>query len=129
MNKKMPMDISLEEVKFSDIRMNSESPRLPKSVNGFTMDELIVYFLFNEALNSIVGSMSMLGWFPTEPIMLQKMYDGTYTVIDGNRRVAACWLMLNVDSKLCPEHIKKIVKEMKKEDVERLKIVPAFINK
>ncbi len=122
-------DITLEEVDFSNIRMNPISPRLPKSVNKFTMDELVIYFLFNEALQPIVGSMSTLGWFPTEPIILQKMYDDTYTVIDGNRRVAACWLMLNTDNPICPQFVIDVVKEMKKEDVEKLRKVTAFVQK
>ena len=121
------MNLTLEEVNFSDVIMNSYSPRLPKSMNGKNIEELIPYFLFNEALSPLVGSLSVLGWFPTEPIILQKMYDNTYTVIDGNRRIAACWLMLNTKNYLCPDFIKEIVNEMDEDKIKNLNTLTAFI--
>jgi len=119
--------INLNEISFSDILMNSNSPRLPTHLKGSTTEGLIPYFLFNESIESLVGSLSVLGWFPTEPLIVQKMYDDKYTVIDGNRRVAACWLMLNTDSNFCPEFIKNIVKTMDPDLLKSLETLSVLV--
>ena len=117
----------LKEVDFDKIDVGFDSPRIPKSIEGKTTEDLVPYFLFHGALAPLVGSLSVLGWFPTEFLILQEKYDGRYTVVDGNRRFIACWLMLHTDNMLCPGFIRDAVREMNEEEVLKLRTLKAMV--
>ena len=119
--------MEIRKIKFDEIDIGSYSPRIPKSLQGGDMESLVPYFIFNEDLNPLVGSMSVLGWFPTEFLIVQEMYDGRYTIIDGNRRLVACWLILNTDNPVCPDFIKKEVEEMSDKDIDRLRELTVMV--
>lgn len=109
-----------KKVHYKDIYFTKDSPRLPKSVkeiakkhikNEDVFDALLPYYLFNEDIEDVIGSMSLLGWFPTEPANVYDVGNGKYKIVDGQRRLIAMWLMHNPDNPLCPEPIKKYINE------------------
>jgi len=109
------------EIDFKDLVFWGESPRIPESLKFQDEDfsKVLPYFMFNMDLESLMGSLIALGWFPTEPLNVIERYDGTYVIRDGNRRYLACWLLLNSEKSM-PNHFKEIADGMTPEQKDRL---------
>lgn len=82
-------------VKIECLKFDPENPRIPSSVNRNDQDAVINWMLKKANLIELMGSIAEKGFFPAEPLLVipTEQNDGTYYVIEGNRRFAALFLL------------------------------------
>jgi hypothetical protein len=79
-------------VQVGKLDFDKENPRFPPEIATATDDVLIERFIRDERLQELVESIGDQGYFPGEPLLVVK--NGTrYTVVEGNRRLAALKLL------------------------------------
>lgn len=75
-----------------DLDFDKENPRFPRDIGGAPVKVLIERFIRDERLLEIVQSIGDQGFFPGEPLLVVKN-GRRYTVVEGNRRLAALKLL------------------------------------
>src|SRR6266478_5638397 len=79
--------------------LDEENPRLSSSGNGTSQDELLKVLWTEMAVSEVAISIATNGFFEEEPLFVvprpRPAVDGklTYTVVEGNRRLAAVKLL------------------------------------
>ena len=122
-----PKDVQMVDV--GRLRLDGENPRLAWIPKDDSETELLK-LLWNEmAVNELVLSIAANGYFPQEPFLVirenPKDPNTKFTVIEGNRRLAAVRILLDdtLRKKLHAEDMPKISAEQK----HQLRQLPAFI--
>jgi len=78
---------------------DQENPRLPPSARGGDESQILDWMLRDSSLFDLMQSIGQDGYFDGEPILVAKtwpgheQFDGTYVVVEGNRRLAAVKLL------------------------------------
>lgn len=85
------------KVKVTNIRLDSENPRIPPGMRSPSQQELIQVFTERYRILELTKSIADDGYFPDERIVVIKTHRSNYTTLEGNRRVAALKLLLNPD--------------------------------
>ena len=73
--------------------LDPENPRLPEDILGEDQNELIEYVAGEYDSLSIAKSISLYGYFLSEPLIAIENEDDHYLVVEGNRRLAALKLL------------------------------------
>lgn len=105
---------SYKEIDLSDLKLDTQNPRLPKSIRDSqpTEEQLIEYMLLDASLIELVIAIGMNGYFPGEQMLVVEDSDGKYRVIEGNRRLSAVKLLNNPDlAKVQKSKIQKVLFE------------------
>ena len=105
---------SYKEIDLSDLKLDTQNPRLPKSIRDSqpTEEKLIEYMLLDASLIELVIAIGMNGYFPGEQMLVVEDSDGKYRVIEGNRRLSAVKLLNNPDlAKVQKSKIQKVLRE------------------
>lgn len=92
------MKTKFEYIKLSDLKLDNQNPRLPKSVREKTLseEELVNYLLLDASLIELILAIGGNGFFPGEQLLVVlDETDGKYRVIEGNRRLSAVKLLNN----------------------------------
>lgn len=79
-------DFKLDTINISKIQLDSENPRIPKSLHGQNEEAILKYMIDNASVIELINSIGENSFFPGEPIILVNNTDDTYKVIEGNRR-------------------------------------------
>lgn len=79
------------------IEFDKENPRLPTTVSTKERD-IIKYLAAKTGIEDLMISIGENGFFPGEAIVVTPAEDDKYTVLEGNRRLAALRLLQNPDS-------------------------------
>lgn len=82
----------LEYLDLDVLRFDPENPRLP-SGRSSEPSEVLSYLLESANLLDLMRSIGAQDFFPGEPLLVTDDGHGTYTVVEGNRRYAACRLL------------------------------------
>jgi hypothetical protein len=91
----------IEYVPLEQLRFDPDNPRLPGSVDGSQPSQVLAWMLKDATLVELMNAIGQVGYFPGEPLLLAPANEpNTYTVVEGNRRLAAL-LLLN-DPALAP---------------------------
>lgn len=85
---------TLEYVELHQLRFDPKNPRLPLG-RSTDREEVLRFLLESANLTDLMRSIATQGFFPGEPLLVTDSGDGTYVVLEGNRRLAACWLLSN----------------------------------
>lgn len=81
-----------------NLRLDPRNPRLPERVDEWPQDEMFAYIYRVGVLDELVDSYMDNGFFPHEPlIVLPADAQGDRVVVEGNRRLAALMLALELD--------------------------------
>ena len=88
MNDFQTLDIDLLE-------FDKDNPRLPTSVRGDDEARILIYLATKTALENLMSSIGENSFFSGEAIVVIHADCGKYTVIEGNRRLAALRLLQN----------------------------------
>lgn len=82
--------ISVDLLKFDPI-----NPRIPNEIDGSDENEVIGYLLSDANVDDLMKSLLSQGYFEGEPLLVcpSKSNDGTYIVVEGNRRLGALKLI------------------------------------
>ena len=75
---------------FDKLILDDENPRLPERLHRHSQSEILTYLQQQGALEELAYSYKDNGFFPQEPLLIvQKGEEDIYTVVEGNRRLAA----------------------------------------
>ena len=88
---------AVQWVKISDLRLDPLNPRLPEGHEKSTHPELLKELAIEYELQDIGQSIADNGYFAEEPLVTIKN-GSTWTVVEGNRRLAALLLLENPSS-------------------------------
>lgn len=80
-------------IKLSELELDSKNPRLPKSMHGKSEREIISYMLLDASLIELMLAIGENGFFPGEQLLVVRVSDEKYKVIEGNRRLSAVMLL------------------------------------
>jgi hypothetical protein len=105
----------------SKVELDSKNPRLDLGSNP-SQAQIIQHMLTNERVGDLLKSIAQKGFNKLEPVALIKEGE-RYIVIEGNRRLTACKLLLN--KKLVPKGAK--IPEVNKSLLQALKEIPAVV--
>ena len=84
---------NLIEVPLDQLWLDPQNPRLPLSQRGKKEEDVIDYMLREEGLLELMASIGERGYSPAEPLLVIKRDSGGFTVVEGNRRLAALKLL------------------------------------
>ncbi|MDI9873987.1 ParB/Srx family N-terminal domain-containing protein [Flectobacillus rivi] len=90
----MKAEAKFIEVDIQSLQLDDINPRLPERLKGATDKEVLNWMLSDATLIDLMASISENGFFSGEPIIVISNNDN-YTVIEGNRRLAAIKLLAN----------------------------------
>ena len=76
------------------LEFDEKNPRLPDTVRR-KENEIIKYLAEKTGIEDLMTSIGVNGFFPGEAIVVTQAVKGKYTVIEGNRRLAALRLLQN----------------------------------
>jgi len=74
------------------IELDPENPRLPTSIEK-TEDEILKYLADETSIHELMQAIGQNGFFAGEPIVVIKVGDDRYRVLEGNRRLASVMLL------------------------------------
>ena len=118
---------NIENINVSQIQLDYENPRISEfSVDSSTDETKLLTILYDEmAVNEILLSIVSNGFWQYEPLILLDNKDGNYTVIEGNRRIAAIKLLhTDVDTITLPKVVRdRITKDL----LQETETVPAIV--
>jgi len=82
------------EVAVSQLLLDPHNPRFGSGVKSGDQTELLDHIVDNFGVLDLLSSMSVNGFFDAEPLVcVEGDADGTYLVLEGNRRLAACIIL------------------------------------
>lgn len=86
-------------VPIENLKFDPDNPRLPDTVNGKVDLEIYSWMLENEALVELMVAIGEKDYFYGEPLLVVEATskNGSYIVVEGNRRLAAIQLLNNPD--------------------------------
>lgn len=87
------VDRQLQYLSLDELEFDPENPRLPTHQHGATADVAIEWLLDRANLLELMKSIGQQGFFAGEPILVVTNADGSYKVVEGNRRFGACLLL------------------------------------
>lgn len=100
------LSVEIQYVRLDDLHFDPENPRLPISLRGAPETEVFAFLLRECNLIELMLSIGAQGFFPGEPLLCSPRSSGGYTVVEGNRRLAAAKLLLREDP--APTHIRQV---------------------
>lgn len=84
----------LETINVENLKLDLYNPRLPKSKQGKDENVVIDYLLLEAATTELMESIGENNFFAGEMLLVVRAgEDGKYTVVEGNRRLAAVKLL------------------------------------
>lgn len=81
-----------------ELYFDPANPRIPRGVDATDDTQVLGWLLDDAGLVELMGSIAANGFFPAEPLLVTRRIDGPgFTVLEGNRRLAAVRLLLKPD--------------------------------
>ena len=112
-------------IALKELKLDSNNPRLPKSMHGKTEDDILQYMLLDASLIELMLAIGEKGFFLGEQLLVVKdNIDSKYLVVEGNRRLSAVILLNNPDK---AQVQKTKVAQVIKETQQRPRELPCLI--
>ncbi len=80
------------DLPLSELHPDPQNPRLPEGINSEGEDALIEYIANTYDALTVARSIALYDYFPSEPLICLSQ-NGSYLVVEGNRRLAALILL------------------------------------
>lgn len=106
----------------NQIKLDKENPRLPETV-ARNEEEIIKYLASKTAIEDLMFSIGVNGFFPGEAIIVTPEKHDSYIVLEGNRRLVALRLLQNPG---LADNIRS-VRRSSEESIHRPETIPAHI--
>ncbi|VVD29132.1 ParB/Srx family N-terminal domain-containing protein [Paraburkholderia dioscoreae] len=85
---------SVEPIKLSLLDFDFENPRFGMTAGRTrTQTEILDYIVNDFGIEDVLSSISVNGFFVAEPLIARAQGNGRWTVVEGNRRLAACLVL------------------------------------
>ena len=108
-----------QSIHYLELKLDSDNPRLPKSMHGKTEEEILSYMLLDASLIELMLAIGENDFFEGEQLFVVKDSDEKYKVIEGNRRLSAVMLLNNPQlAKVQKTKIEKVIAEKKHKPAE-----------
>ena len=116
-----------KRIELKDLRLDQKNPRLAELgvPSDATQTDLVKALWDEMAVEEVAMSIAYSGYFEHEPLFVEDSGDGTFVVIEGNRRLAA--VMLLTDSALRQKVKATKLPSISTELREELKDLPVII--
>ena len=89
-------DKEKKNIELSKLKFDAQNPRLPVRLQGIDDDiKVIDYMVKYGNIVELMLSIAETGYSDAEPLLVVARSDGNYTVVEGNRRLAALKLLSN----------------------------------
>ncbi len=110
---------------FDRLILDDENPRLPERLHRQPQSEILRYLYAQGALEELAYSFRDNGFFRQEPLLVvQEGEEDTYTVVEGNRRLATLKILCGVSE---ADDIGFIGIELSAERLEELREIPCVL--
>ena len=121
----MDSKYSFKDIPLTDLELDSQNPRLPKSLKGSSESEIIHFMLLDASLVELMLAIGKNGYFPGEQLLVTPIEKSSkYRVIEGNRRLTAVKLLNNPElATIQKGKVSKVIEETS----ERPKDIPCLI--
>ena len=116
--------MNFKTIHIDDLEFDKRNPRLPTTV-GTKESDIIKYLATKTGIADLMISIGENGFFPGEAIVVMPAKNGKYTVLEGNRRLAALKLLEDPGLTVDRSSITRASKEAKNKPTE----IPAYIVK
>lgn len=118
---------TFESIPVDQLELDSNNPRLPKSLHGKSEEEILKYMLLDSSLIELMLAIGHNGFFPGEQLLVvqtSKKPNAKYKAVEGNRRLSAVKLLRDPDK----ASIQKVkVNQVVSETSERPESIPCLI--
>jgi hypothetical protein len=96
-----PAGAGYERIDLDKLRLDARNPRLAELgiTSTATQFDLLKALWDEMAVEEVAMSIAYSGYFDHEPLFVEAAANGTYTVIEGNRRFAAVTLLTDADAR------------------------------
>lgn len=106
-------DKPIQLIDISNLLLDADNPRFGHLVTKRDTQREIVNIIVNQfGVDDVLSSISVSGYFSAEPIICRDNEDGTYTVVEGNRRLAAMAILANEERAVDHERRHQKYKEL-----------------
>ncbi len=110
----------------TSLKLDDQNPRLPTTVTGLPhrQNQIINYLIEQENVYPLARTIAIQGYFPNEEPLVYKEGD-KYIVVEGNRRVAACKILLHPDlltNSAKQKNIGKLLENFNIDQIKRLEV-------
>ncbi len=101
-----------EYISINHLQLDPQNPRLPSELSGEVENEILRWMVLHGSVTDIMRSIGEQGYFTGEPLLVVKTKESSFTVVEGNRRLAAIKLLHDPDlTEIKHGSIAAIVKE------------------
>ena len=77
--------------------LDSENPRFGELTQNAEQKDIVDLIVKNFGVEDVISSLAMNGFFAAEPLICRPKGDGKFVVVEGNRRLTACLIILGDD--------------------------------
>ncbi len=89
---------AVQYINIEDLELDVENPRFGEdSSSSDTQVDVLNNIVKNYGVTDVISSISVNGYFSAEPMVVRKNNNKKFTVMEGNRRLAACLILKNDD--------------------------------
>lgn len=114
------------KISVTSLRLDYENPRLTKFGSKPSQSEIIEYLIENEKVIDLAKSIIQQNYFLNEQPIVTKE-NNKFIVLEGNRRVTACKILINPDLIKNSNKRNQIKKSLKSFDIEIIKKLEVYI--
>lgn len=93
MNQTASEDKTVKTIEVDQLHFDPDNPRLPLKLRGEPENQVFTFLLRECSLVELMLSIGSQGFFQGEPLLVVPREDSGYTVVEGNRRLAALKLL------------------------------------
>lgn len=93
MNARARDEKTVRSIEIDDLHFDPDNPRLPLKLRGESEAQVFAFLLRECSLIELMLSIGSQGFFQGEPLLVVPRTEGGYTVVEGNRRLAAVKLL------------------------------------
>lgn len=81
-------------IPLNELNLDSRNPRFGAEKGGrVSQSDILDFIVENFGVEDVLSSLAYNGYFSAEPLIARKEDDGSYTVVEGNRRLSACLIL------------------------------------
>jgi hypothetical protein len=101
-----------EIIALTQLELDSDNPRLPKSLHGQPEEKILEYMLLDASLIELMLAIGKNDFFPGEQLLVVKNIGDSYKVVEGNRRLSALKVLNNPDiAKVQKSKVQQVLEE------------------
>ncbi|AVP02283.1 hypothetical protein AM379_18550 [Enterobacter cloacae complex sp. FDA-CDC-AR_0132] len=117
------------ELPIEYLKLDERNPRFGEDYSGkATQTDILNNIVKNYGVTDVLSSIAINGYFSAEPMVVKKINDKEYTVMEGNRRLSACLILIEDDRARDQIDIfKSYIKNYHEHGSHRLQKIPAIV--